>query len=68
MIKLSEDIRILAACYQRLAERSINPWFREGFARLAARYDTIAARREAAERDQSSTLTHAPFSRDRPPV
>jgi hypothetical protein len=49
MIKLSEDIRALAACYQRLAERSINPRFREGFARLAARYEAIAARREAAE-------------------
>jgi hypothetical protein len=68
MTKLSKDIRNLAACYQRLAERSINPRFQEGFARLAVRYDAIAARREAAEHDQSRTLRHEPCGRAGPQV
>jgi hypothetical protein len=50
MMNLSEDIRSLVACYQRLAERSTHLHFREGFAKLAARYDAIAAWREAVER------------------
>jgi hypothetical protein len=49
MVNLSEDFRGLAVCYQELAERSAHPRFREGFANLAARYDIIAAWREAFE-------------------
>jgi hypothetical protein len=51
MMKLSDDLRRLVACYRGLAERSAHPRLREGFANLAARYDAIAARREAFELD-----------------
>jgi hypothetical protein len=50
MRNLAEDIRRLGTCYRELAERSAHPHFREGFAKLAAYYDSIAAWREAIER------------------
>jgi hypothetical protein len=50
MIRVSEDFRHLAALHQGLVERSAQPQFKERFAMLAARYEAIAAWREAVER------------------
>jgi hypothetical protein len=50
--------RQIAARYRELAKRSALPLSRDGFERLAASYDAIATRLEAAE---NASAAHVPI-------